>query len=234
MGKTVSDRGRSAGAVARRVGVSILATVILFGSPTIVRQGAAAAARAEPESAVSSAAEVSRDIAFVQWFGDEIVVLLRQGALSNPAARERFRKLLLETVDLPTVSQSALGRYWRMATDAQRARYRAAFPDHFLATYGGLLRHYSGQTLEIDASRPVGNNERLVEGKVEGTGGPSITLAFRVRKVGDEWKLVDFYVDGISLVMTQRPGFASVIKRGGMESLLARLERATVRNASNL
>ena len=62
MGKTVNDRGSSAGAIARRVGVSILATVILFGSPTIVRQGTAAAARAEPEHAVSSAAEVSRDI----------------------------------------------------------------------------------------------------------------------------------------------------------------------------
>ena len=57
------------------------------------------------------------------------------------------------------------------------------------------------------------------------TDGKSPTIvAYRLhRNEGDDWKVYDITVDGVSLVTTYRSTFASTIRKSGMDALIERL-----------
>jgi len=56
-------------------------------------------------------------------------------------------------------------------------------------------------------------------------GRPPIRVDWRVRNGEDQLKIIDVVVEGVSMLLTQRDEFASVIQRSGgnVEGLLARL-----------
>lgn len=188
-----------------------------------------AAAGVAPRPAVAAAGAIGDAGAYVQRFGDEIIEFMRRRDLSPTARHERLRQILADNIDLKSVSRAALGRYWRMATDRQRAHYEAIYPDYVVATYGALFRHYTDVTFKVIRSGPASNGDVLVNGNVERAVGPPIKMAFRVRRTNGGFKVLDIIVEGVSLLFTQRSEFASVINREGVDGFLARLEEVTRR-----
>ncbi len=48
-------------------------------------------------------------------------------------------------------------------------------------------------------------------------------LGYRLHNGTGEWKIFDVAVDGVSLVKTYRASFSSIIREGGLSSLVDRL-----------
>ena len=67
-------------------------------------------------------------------------------AANREALYEMIDGILLPRFDRRYAAQLVLGRYWRDASDEQRARFIDAF-------YGSLLRKYSDGVLEYDQDR---------------------------------------------------------------------------------
>ncbi len=172
--------------------------------------------------------------AFVQDLGDKVIGLVRRDDLSRPERDEGFRRLFIAHIDLKVVSRVALGRYRKMATEAQYERFQAIYPDYVLVLYGGLFESYKGESLTIVGSVPISGGDVLVSGEVERPEAPIVKIAFRVRKVDDRFKILDVMVEGISLLVTQRSEFAAVIQREGMDGFLERIGKVAYRNPSGL
>ncbi len=56
-------------------------------------------------------------------------------------------------------------------------------------------------------------------------------LVFRVRGSEDGFKVLDVMVEGISMLVTQRSDFASVIRREGIDGFLDRMQEVAQRNS---
>ncbi len=52
-------------------------------------------------------------------------------------------------------------------------------------------------------------------------------VAYRVRNLDGNYKIIDVLVEGVSLVTTQRSEFSSVVTRDGIDGLLAVLRERT-------
>lgn len=65
---------------------------------------------------------------------------------------------------------------------------------------------------------------------VPGSGGEALRVDFQVRKLGDEFKILDVRVEGVSMVLAQRDEFSSYIGNNGgkVESLIAALRKRLV------
>ena len=172
--------------------------------------------------------------AFVQDIGNKVIGLIKRDDLSRPERDEGFRRLFIAHIELKVVSRAALGRYRKLATEAQFARYQAIYPDYVLEVYGGLFASYKGETLTIVSSTPMRGGDVLVSGEVERPEAPIVKIAFRVRKIDDRFKILDVMVEGISLLVTQRSEFAAVIQREGMDGFLERIGKVAHRNSSGL
>ena len=164
---------------------------------------------------------------FIANLGDRALQVLVVGSQGPSERNTAFRGILDEGFDLPLIGQYALGRYWRRATPEQRGEYVKLFEDFIIVTYAARLGEYSGETLRVVSSRPD-DQDTIVTSEIMLEGRPSIRVDWRVRNGdsdGSESKIIDVIVEGISMLLTQRDEFASVIQRSGgnVEGLLARL-----------
>jgi phospholipid transport system substrate-binding protein len=151
---------------------------------------------------------------------------------SSEAERERqFRALFEEGFDVNEIARFVLGPYWRTATDAQRAEFIKLFEDYVVHAYTVRFNAYAGQQLKVLGARTEGDNAWLVQSQIAlpNNSQPPVRVDWRVTKHGDPYKIADVTVEGVSMALTQRQEFASVIQRNGgqLEALLKVLREKT-------
>jgi phospholipid transport system substrate-binding protein len=151
---------------------------------------------------------------FISDLGERAINVLT--STQSQADREAaFRKLFDEGFDVPGIARFVLGPYWRTATDAQRDEFIKLFEAFIIHAYVVRFSAYSGQQLKVTGSRPEGENS-LVNSQITGTNNsPPVKVDWRVAKQDSGFKITDVVVEGVSMAVTERQEFASVIQRGG-------------------
>ena len=108
-----------------------------------------------------------------------------------------------------------------LGTPASRGKYREALVDHFTR---------SREILDADShERPAGAKDVVVSTRIERPSGPPITAEWRVRVTDGRLRIIDVSIEGVSMVVTQRSEFASVIQRNGVEGLIEVLRARTTK-----
>lgn len=195
-------------------GKTFAVTLILFVA--LLNRGMPAAAA--PESAG----------AFIQALADETIAVIADETLSSDEREQAFARLFDRGFDLPTISRFVLGRHWRTASEAEREEYQRVFRVFIVKSYSRRFSSFSGERLEVKKSRKEADGrDTIVDSTIERLRGRPTRVAWRVRRNSDELRIVDVVVEGVSMAITQRDEFASVIRSSGgtLEGLIARLRR---------
>ena len=208
----ISRRGFSRGLAV--LGTVALAALVGLGAP----RPATAAGSGDPAI-------------FVHEFSDRAIEVLADHSLSGAHRQQAFRELLTAGFDVKAISRFVLGRYWRRATEAERAEFTGLFEDLIVATYSRKFSDYSGQTLKVEAIREENGKMAAVASRILRKGGEPIRIDWRLLRRGDSWRIVDVVVEGMSMVLSQRSEYAAVIKGDGgkIEGLLVKLREKTAR-----
>jgi phospholipid transport system substrate-binding protein len=181
---------------------------------------AAGACLASLDPPPASAREVPPAERLIEELGERTIgVLNRTGA--DEAARIRGLAELLEgAVDFEAVARMVLGRNWRHASDAQRRDYVGLFRAHTLDTLSQRIGSYTGsQRFVVTGSRPAGADDTVVSARVLYTDQPPLDIAWRIR--GEQrLMVVDVIVEQVSLVVTNRSEFDSIVGQRGIDGLL--------------
>lgn len=151
---------------------------------------------------------------FIAKMSSDGIGFLGKEGLSQKQKEAEFKKLLQKSFDMNTIGRFALGTYWNGASAAQRAEYQKLFNDMIVRVYSARFNEYNGQTIEVGSVREDGN-DMVVTSHIVPKSGPKVRVDWRVRNRGQGYKIVDVIVEGVSMAMTQRSDFSSVIQRGG-------------------
>ena len=157
-------------------------------------------------------------------------VLPPKGAEVTPAIRQKLESILTRTVDLEGVARSALGKNWEDATAAQRKkfleafkqRFRKATADQFTDDYRATEVKYFPEVADAGAVK--------VPTEVTIKGEPT-HIDYVMRRTGADWRIVDIVIDDVSTVENYRSSFGRIIKKEGMDGLINRLNKGTVKQA---
>lgn len=169
----------------------------------------------------SSAVLVADDVSvgakdFIDRVAKRGIGFLDNPDLSDAQRKKEFSKLLRDSFDMNTIGRFALGKHWRTASEAQRKEYLKLFKNMVVEVYSERFKEYDGQVLEVVKARPEGKADAIVTSKILPNGGGSeVQIDWRVRHKNGGYKIVDVVVAGVSMALTQRSDFASVIQRGG-------------------
>jgi phospholipid transport system substrate-binding protein len=176
-------------------------------------------------------ADTNKANVFIETLGSEVIGMLSDPVLSEEDRVAEFRRLLVNGFDLRTIGRFVLGRHWRRATPAERGEFEQLFEDYIVASYAARLGRYQGETLTVGATRDDGNGDKLVGTEIVPREGPAARVEWRVRAIAGNYKIIDVVVEGVSMVITQRSEFASVIQRSGgqVAGLLTELRKRTER-----
>ena len=134
---------------------------------------------------------------------------------------------LIETIVLPHfdvdyIVRLILGKYWRQATPQQRTRFSEAFQILIMNTYADALLEYSGEKVKVLPVAADLSQVRtvIVHSLLDTTETKSIEVNYRMRKKEDEWKVIDFTVEDVSLILNYKHSFAEQIKSKGLDALI--------------
>jgi phospholipid transport system substrate-binding protein len=127
----------------------------------------------------------------------------------------RFRELLREDFDVPGIARFVLGRYWKVATEEQQAEFVKLFEDYVALAYSTRLAEYTGETFKVVGSRPDADGAIVTSQILRPAGTPPVKVDWRLTGRNGVYKISDVSVDGISMAVTQRSEFASVIQHNG-------------------
>ena len=168
--------------------------------------------------------------AFVKQLGDRTIEVLSNESYSPEDRMKHYRELLRDGFAVNTIARFALGRYWRRATPEVREEYLALFQEFVLDIYSKRLNGFSGETFAVLKSQTVNESDTMVSTEISSVDSPPIRVDYRVRSQEGTLKIVDVLVEGISLIVTQRSEFASVISRDGLVGLMDKLRQYTKNN----
>jgi len=137
-------------------------------------------------------------------------------AMPGPQRPQELRRLLEENIDLPDIARFAMGRYWRLADEGERAEFVRLFGDLLVQTSNAGLADYKSEKLRVAEARPADNDEILVRSAFSLQDGPSVQVDWRLRRDSERFKIQDVIIEGISIRIALRDMFATVIHdRGG-------------------
>ena len=187
-----------------------------IGNVVLVLAIAAAAPRA-------TAAEDPR--AFINSLGTRAIEVLGP-AVPEQQRIARFRELFHNDFDIPGIGQFVLGRYWRAATPQEQQEFLRLFQEYIVQAYSARLGQYGGAPFRVTGSRQSGD-EIVVTSEIDRPGGAPIQVDWFLIGQGGRYLITDVYVGGVSMKVTQRDEFASVIQRSGGQvgALLAQLRQ---------
>jgi phospholipid transport system substrate-binding protein len=162
--------------------------------------------------------------ALIEEVSAEVLTILSDQSRGNRQKFDDLVVLLEEPIDLDLVARLILGRYWRTTDDGQRQQYLQLFREYALANLASKLHLYRGQSFEVTGAKVVSDQDALVTSRILSDGEPPLQVDWRLRQRSDGVLVtIDLIVEGVSLIVTLRSEFASVIERQGFDGLLAEL-----------
>jgi phospholipid transport system substrate-binding protein len=166
---------------------------------------------------------------FIEDRSSAVIQLVDDPTLSPEERENRLHAIAVETFDVPSIARWVLGRYWAMATPAERKEYSAEFEHYMVHVYTGRFRLYPDAKVRITGERPE-NERTVVRSQItwRGSAEPA-KVDWWVRKTGNAYKILDVSVDGVSQLLLWRDEFASVIQQhdGKVAGLIEHLKEKT-------
>tara|TARA_B100001093_G_scaffold309853_1_gene295645 strand:- start:703 stop:1314 length:612 start_codon:yes stop_codon:yes gene_type:complete len=153
---------------------------------------------------------------FLRKVGDETIFLLKDRSRPKIEKEAELRQILNKSIDMKTIGRFALGKTWREIDDEQKARYLKLFRDYVLYSYSKRLLSYDGETFNVVKSRPI-RRDALVYTLINQASGEPLETYWRVRRQNNAYYVIDVIVEGISMAVTQRSEFRTVIRQRGVE-----------------
>ena len=151
---------------------------------------------------------------FIDNLGEATVSSLTGSSLSEAERGTRFRSLLESQFDMPGISKFVLARYWRVASDAERADFQRLFEDLLVQAYAKKFAEYAGERFQVAGSQANDDDSITVNSLINRPNGDVVRLDWRVADAGG-LKISDLIVEGVSLRTTYRSDVASVIQNNG-------------------
>ncbi|MGI9416902.1 MAG: MlaC/ttg2D family ABC transporter substrate-binding protein [Geminicoccaceae bacterium] len=161
----------------------------------------------------------------IESVGNQVLDILKQDVSQNEKF-EQMVALLDGSIDIDLVARLILAHHWRRADEAQQAEYLKLFRAYALDSLASKLHIYNGQEFEITDSKAAGKKDAVVRTLITSPDRPPLHVDWRIREKKDgNLVAIDVIVESVSLIVTQRAEFGSVVERNGIDGLLNELRR---------
>lgn len=165
---------------------------------------------------------------FVENLGKEVVEKVSNVNLTEHERYINFRNLYLKSFDNYYISRFVLGRYWKRLDSNMRKEFVESFNNYIVATYAPKFRGWQGTFKAVDSL--IENNYYNVKMNVLNKDGPTLKLMWKIYLDKNmNFKILDVNIDGVSMLVTQRAEFMSVIKNNpkGVIGLIEAMNQKT-------
>ena len=134
---------------------------------------------------------------------------------------DKLAPVIQKTYDLPLMARISVGPQWSALTPAQQAKIIESFSALSIATYASRFDGYGGEQFQITGEAPTTGGDDVVDTKMIRPKDEAVDLNYRLRKSGDDWKVIDVFLSGtISQLANYRSEFSATLRNKGADALV--------------
>lgn len=131
---------------------------------------------------------------------------------------------VLPHFDFERMTRLAVGKHWNQASPEQQQSLIREFRGMLVRTYANALLAVSSQSIDFKPLKlPAGATDAVVKTEIAQGGASPLTIDFSTAKNDSGWKVYDVAIDGVSLVTNYRGSFNAVVRKNGIDGLIASL-----------
>jgi phospholipid transport system substrate-binding protein len=205
--------------------------------------GAVVFAAAVPAFAQATRASTAPVSASMQGTPSELVLNNSQRVLStlekrrgeftkNRVALRQFINTEFNAMfDRDYAARQVLGRHGRGAADADVKLFSDALADNLMQRYGSSLLDFNTQLrvrVKSETQLPRGLGVKVASEFLR-QGGTAIPVDYLMRKTGNQWKVFDVMVEGVSYVQTFRSQFDAELQRKTIKQVATELRNGQIK-----
>ena len=158
---------------------------------------------------------------FVEKLGKQVVEKVSNTEITEQERYNNFKTLYLSSFDNYYISRFVLGRYWKTIDKGIQKQFVDSFNNYIVATYAPKFKGWEGTFKAVESL--FENNYYNVKMDILNEDGPTLKMMWKIYiNKNEEFKILDVNIDGVSMLVTQRAEFLSVIKNhpNGVKGLI--------------
>src|SRR4051812_30136759 len=174
--------------------------------------------------AFSAVAQEMKPDELVKKVTDDVLAAVKSDKQLAAGDKQKALKLaeekVLPLIDFEESTRLAVGRSWSQATPEQKKKLVDEFRQMLVRTYSSAIEAYQGQTMKVMPVRMKPDaTEVTVQNQFTRANGAPVKIDYSMRKTAQGWKVYDIVAEGVSLVLTYRSEFDTIVKQEGVDGL---------------
>jgi phospholipid transport system substrate-binding protein len=201
MGKTTNSQLARAGSVA--LGAALALSFALLTTSAPAHAGA-------PTEQIQGAIE-------------KALAILKDPKLQSEAKRKELKEAVYPKFDFAEMARRSLGSHWQRRSADEQREFVKVFTELIENAYMSNIEGYNGEKVVIGTEKQD-KDFAEVDTKVITKKGEEISVNYKLRQAGNDWKVYDVVIENISLVNNYRSQFNRVIAQSSYEELFRKMK----------
>lgn len=182
-------------------------------------------------------AEVTAPDELIRTTAEDVLAIVKQDKDIQAGNQKKILELVdakvLPHFDFVRMTQLAVGKHWRRASNEQKQALVTEFRNMLVRTYTKAFTVYRDQTIDFKPFKMApGDTEVTVKTTINKVGAPPIPVDYEMRKTNDGWKAFDVAIEGVSMVNSYRGTFDAEIQQNGIDGLIRMLSSKNADSAN--
>jgi phospholipid transport system substrate-binding protein len=158
---------------------------------------------------------------------DKVFAIISDPNLKSPSKqqerRAQLRQIIYPRFDFSEMAKRSLGPHWGKQSPQEQQEFVRVFTDLLEASYVDQIESANGDKIVYGREQIDGDNAEVFT-KVLTNKGEEVPIAYKLHRVGSDWKVYDVVVEDISLVNNYRSQFNRILANASFDDLLRRLQ----------
>ena len=162
---------------------------------------------------------------FIEDLGKQVLTKVASPSISNDQRKNNFKMIYENAFDNAYISRFVLGRHWKKIDEQIKRDFIKSFNDYLIMVYAPKFKGWKGEFKTLNSE--LKNNMYIVAMNLVTKDSSSLKLDWRLYvNKNKNFKILDVNIDGVSMLVTQRAEFASVIKNSpqGVKGLIEKMK----------
>jgi len=160
---------------------------------------------------------------------EKVLLLLKDTKLQGDSKKNERRLVVRGEMEKRFAwedsARACLGRHWAKRTPAEKAEFVKLFSEFLKDTYSDKVATYYGDLDKIDyQGEKIQDDYASVKLVLTTKAKVDHPIEYRLEKAGDDWKVYDVVIEGVSMVKNYRDQFDAIIAKSSYEGLIKEIK----------
>ena len=154
---------------------------------------------------------------------DAVFTILKQNDLDQTAKNKQIIEIVTPMFDFELMAKLSLGRkHWPGLSPEKKERFTELFVRRLKTSYLKNFTLYTNEEVAYETPRQVKKKIHIPTYLLSKD--KKISILYKFFNKGNEWKIYDLEIQGVSIIQSYRSQFSQILEDGTIDDLLLKLE----------